>query len=202
MGPKSGTGPDWSCSVYSCFFLSKHNISVYLSEAGLQMKTYIERGLSVPDHVVTGLVLPKLEQLSSHSWLLDGKTQPAFVTAQPCLHLSIWFVLNKHTLCLALLSLPCVSSICNLETCSAVVQRHGDSVSCLPIGQYGCLPKISQRETKSQAGPYVSTLLGFLQFHERGPWALPSLNESNERSIYTFITLWSCLAKKSEFKEK
>uniref|UniRef100_A0A8C7ZEY1 GTP:AMP phosphotransferase AK3, mitochondrial n=2 Tax=Oryzias sinensis TaxID=183150 RepID=A0A8C7ZEY1_9TELE len=42
------------------------------TEAGVQMKTYIERGLSVPDHVVTGLVLPKLEQLSSHSWLLDG----------------------------------------------------------------------------------------------------------------------------------
>ncbi|KAM9383813.1 adenylate kinase 4, mitochondrial isoform 2-T3 [Pholidichthys leucotaenia] len=42
------------------------------TEAGLQVKGYVERGLLVPDHVMTRLMLPKLEQLHNHSWLLDG----------------------------------------------------------------------------------------------------------------------------------
>ncbi|XP_041862125.1 adenylate kinase 4, mitochondrial [Melanotaenia boesemani] len=42
------------------------------TEAGVMAKTYIERGMLVPDHVMTRLMLSKLEQLSGHSWLLDG----------------------------------------------------------------------------------------------------------------------------------
>ncbi|XP_017276051.1 adenylate kinase 4, mitochondrial [Kryptolebias marmoratus] len=42
------------------------------TEAGLLVKSYVEKGMLVPDHVMTRLMLPKLEQLSSHSWLLDG----------------------------------------------------------------------------------------------------------------------------------
>ncbi|XP_013855383.1 adenylate kinase 4, mitochondrial [Austrofundulus limnaeus] len=42
------------------------------TEAGLLVRSYVERGMLVPDPVVIRLVLPKLEQLSNHSWLLDG----------------------------------------------------------------------------------------------------------------------------------
>ncbi|KAK5610589.1 hypothetical protein CRENBAI_002822 [Crenichthys baileyi] len=41
------------------------------TEAGVLAKTYIERGMLVPDQVMTRLMLPKLEQLRNHSWLLD-----------------------------------------------------------------------------------------------------------------------------------
>lgn len=37
------------------------------------VKTYVERSMMVPDHVMTGLMLPRLEQMIGHSWLLDGK---------------------------------------------------------------------------------------------------------------------------------
>ncbi|XP_053710842.1 adenylate kinase 4, mitochondrial isoform X1 [Synchiropus splendidus] len=42
------------------------------TEPGLQVKTYVERGMLVPDLVMTRLMLPRLEELSGHSWLLDG----------------------------------------------------------------------------------------------------------------------------------
>ncbi|XP_037530456.1 adenylate kinase 4, mitochondrial [Nematolebias whitei] len=42
------------------------------TEAGLLVKSYVEKGMLVPDHVMTKLVLPKVEQMSSHSWVLDG----------------------------------------------------------------------------------------------------------------------------------
>uniref|UniRef100_A0A3P9Q7M8 Adenylate kinase 4 n=1 Tax=Poecilia reticulata TaxID=8081 RepID=A0A3P9Q7M8_POERE len=42
------------------------------TEAGMLAKTYIDRGMLVPDQVMTRLMLPKLEQLQNHSWLLDG----------------------------------------------------------------------------------------------------------------------------------
>ncbi|XP_061884250.1 adenylate kinase 4, mitochondrial isoform X1 [Entelurus aequoreus] len=42
------------------------------TEAGMQVKTYVERGMLVPDHVMTRLMMPRLEQLSGQSWLLDG----------------------------------------------------------------------------------------------------------------------------------
>ncbi|XP_076583225.1 adenylate kinase 4, mitochondrial [Chaetodon auriga] len=42
------------------------------TEAGLLVNTYVERSMLVPDHVMTRLMLPRLEQLSGHSWLLDG----------------------------------------------------------------------------------------------------------------------------------
>ncbi|XP_068599293.1 adenylate kinase 4, mitochondrial [Brachionichthys hirsutus] len=42
------------------------------TEAGLQVKNYVDRSMLVPDQVMTRIMLPRLEQLSSHSWLLDG----------------------------------------------------------------------------------------------------------------------------------
>lgn len=42
------------------------------TEAGLLVQTYVERSLLVPDLVMTRLMLPRLEQLSGQSWLLDG----------------------------------------------------------------------------------------------------------------------------------
>ncbi|CAN9500885.1 unnamed protein product [Ophioblennius macclurei] len=42
------------------------------TEAGLLVGSYVERGMLVPDHIMTRLMLPRLQQLSGHSWLLDG----------------------------------------------------------------------------------------------------------------------------------
>ncbi|KAJ8279079.1 hypothetical protein COCON_G00061450 [Conger conger] len=42
------------------------------TEAGVMAKAYIEKGLLVPDHVMTHVLLPRLELMSGHSWLLDG----------------------------------------------------------------------------------------------------------------------------------
>lgn len=42
------------------------------TEAGMLAKRYIEKGLLVPDHVMTRLLLPRLEEIVRHSWLLDG----------------------------------------------------------------------------------------------------------------------------------
>ncbi|XP_056607523.1 adenylate kinase 4, mitochondrial isoform X2 [Triplophysa dalaica] len=41
-------------------------------EAGVLAKTYIKKGLLVPDHVMTRLLLPRLEEMTKYSWLLDG----------------------------------------------------------------------------------------------------------------------------------
>ncbi|KAF7202685.1 adenylate kinase 4, mitochondrial [Nothobranchius furzeri] len=41
-------------------------------EAGLLVKTYVQKGMPIPDHLMTRLMLPKLQQLRDHSWLLDG----------------------------------------------------------------------------------------------------------------------------------
>lgn len=37
------------------------------------VKSYVDRGILVPDDIMTRLMLPRLEQLSAHSWLLDGE---------------------------------------------------------------------------------------------------------------------------------
>uniref|UniRef100_A0A8C6UAQ9 GTP:AMP phosphotransferase AK3, mitochondrial n=1 Tax=Neogobius melanostomus TaxID=47308 RepID=A0A8C6UAQ9_9GOBI len=42
------------------------------TEEGVLVKTYIDKRMLVPDHVVTRLMQPRLEQLSRHSWLLEG----------------------------------------------------------------------------------------------------------------------------------
>ncbi|TNM88245.1 hypothetical protein fugu_006466 [Takifugu bimaculatus] len=42
------------------------------TEAGVLVKSYVDRGILVPDDIMTRLMLPRLEQLSAHSWLLDG----------------------------------------------------------------------------------------------------------------------------------
>ncbi|KAK0155191.1 Adenylate kinase 4, mitochondrial [Merluccius polli] len=42
------------------------------TEAGVLVKSYVERSMLVPDHVMSRLMLLRLEQLTGHSWLLDG----------------------------------------------------------------------------------------------------------------------------------
>ncbi|XP_033477718.1 adenylate kinase 4, mitochondrial isoform X1 [Epinephelus lanceolatus] len=42
------------------------------TEAGLMVKTYVDRSMLVPDDVMTRLMLPRLQQMIAHSWLLDG----------------------------------------------------------------------------------------------------------------------------------
>lgn len=43
------------------------------------VKSYVDRGILVPDDIMTRLMLPRLEQLSTHSWLLDGETHNSFL---------------------------------------------------------------------------------------------------------------------------
>lgn len=45
---------------------------VFSAEAGVLAKTYIKKGLLVPDHVMTRLLLPRLEEMTKYSWLMDG----------------------------------------------------------------------------------------------------------------------------------
>lgn len=52
---------------------------VRVSEAGVLVKSYVDRGILVPDDIMTRLMLPKLEQLSAHSWLLDGESNITFL---------------------------------------------------------------------------------------------------------------------------
>lgn len=42
------------------------------------VKSYVDRGILVPDDIMTRLMLPKLEELSAHSWLLDGESNFSF----------------------------------------------------------------------------------------------------------------------------
>lgn len=55
-----------TASQETCFFLSP-------VEAGVLAKTYIDKDLLVPDCVMTCLLLPRLEQMTRYSWVLDGK---------------------------------------------------------------------------------------------------------------------------------
>ncbi len=90
--------------VLSCFFRiseagSRHALTISVccvSEAGVLVKTYVERSMLVPDQVMTRLMLPRLEQLSGHSWLLDGMKKSVFVFY--CLH----FILLMHSVTPAL----------------------------------------------------------------------------------------------------
>lgn len=72
---KSSTSGSWNKHARALCLLGCH-----VSEAGVLAKTYIERGMLVPDQVMTRLMLPKLEQLRNHSWLLDGKKSHVFAT--------------------------------------------------------------------------------------------------------------------------
>lgn len=42
------------------------------TEEGVLVQTYIDKRMLVPDHVVTRLMLPRLDKLGGHSWLLEG----------------------------------------------------------------------------------------------------------------------------------
>ncbi|MBN3302194.1 KAD4 kinase, partial [Amia calva] len=42
------------------------------TEAGVLAKKCIEKGHLVPDHVITRLMLTRLESMTRHSWVLDG----------------------------------------------------------------------------------------------------------------------------------
>lgn len=54
-------------------------------EAGVLVKSYVDRGILVPDDIMTRLMLPRLEQLSAHSWLLDGETHNSFLFIHVCI---------------------------------------------------------------------------------------------------------------------
>lgn len=55
-------------------------LSALWSEAGEQVKTYVERSILVPDHVMSSLMLPRLKELGNHSWLLDGEKNTALIS--------------------------------------------------------------------------------------------------------------------------
>lgn len=57
------------------------------------VKPYVERSMLVPDHVITRLMLPKLEQLSGQSWLLDGEISLIYSLCMYC------FVCWRHIVC-------------------------------------------------------------------------------------------------------
>uniref|UniRef100_A0A8D0H6B7 Adenylate kinase 4, mitochondrial n=1 Tax=Sphenodon punctatus TaxID=8508 RepID=A0A8D0H6B7_SPHPU len=42
------------------------------SEVGILAKQYLERGLLVPDHVITRVMMTELENMQSQPWILDG----------------------------------------------------------------------------------------------------------------------------------
>lgn len=46
---------------------------VFLIEVGAMARQYIEKGLLVPDHVITRLMLSELETRRGQHWLLDGE---------------------------------------------------------------------------------------------------------------------------------
>lgn len=75
-------GPVLFFCLFVFLLLNRHTLTIFtcrVSEAGVLVKTYIERSTLVPDHVMSRLMLPRLEQLSGHSWLLDGKKNSAFI---------------------------------------------------------------------------------------------------------------------------
>ncbi|XP_033820927.1 adenylate kinase 4, mitochondrial [Periophthalmus magnuspinnatus] len=80
MGPPgSGKGTiskriahNFGLQYLSCAQFLQDIVASNQTEAGVLVKSYIDRRMLVPDHVVTRLMLPKLEQLSGHSWLLEG----------------------------------------------------------------------------------------------------------------------------------
>ncbi|KAI4829393.1 hypothetical protein CesoFtcFv8_004870 [Champsocephalus esox] len=79
MGPP-GSGKGTICKrIAQSFDLQYLSSGHYLresiaanTEAGVLVRSYVERSMMVPDHVMTRLMLPRLEQLIGQSWLLDG----------------------------------------------------------------------------------------------------------------------------------
>lgn len=85
------------------------------------MKSYVEKGMLVPDHVMTKLVLPKLEQLSSHCWVLDGKKSLCFCYSAPAFHwhtLMNWIYMDKF-----LLLIRCYNETCSLKCWVMALER-------------------------------------------------------------------------------
>lgn len=55
--------------MYQCIHVAVFSV---FTEAGVLAKAYIKKGLLMPDHVMTRLLLPRLEEMTKYSWLLDG----------------------------------------------------------------------------------------------------------------------------------
>ncbi|KAK7888990.1 hypothetical protein WMY93_024550 [Mugilogobius chulae] len=80
MGPPgSGKGTiskriahNFGLQYLSCAHFLQELVATNKTEAGVLVKSYIDKRMLVPDQVVTKLMLPRLEQLSGHSWLLEG----------------------------------------------------------------------------------------------------------------------------------
>ena len=46
---------------------------MYILEAGLAAKKFIDQGHLVPDDVMVELIVNELQPLKGHNWLLDGR---------------------------------------------------------------------------------------------------------------------------------
>ncbi|RXM36479.1 Adenylate kinase 4, mitochondrial [Acipenser ruthenus] len=79
LGPPGSGKGTISQRIAQCFGLQHLSSGDFLrenitanTEAGVLAKRYIEQGLLVPDHVITRLMLTRLEKITRQSWLLDG----------------------------------------------------------------------------------------------------------------------------------
>lgn len=59
----------------------------FLLEVGDMAKQYIEKGLLVPDHVITRLMMSELENRRLQHWLLDGELNlwVSWISVKSCL---------------------------------------------------------------------------------------------------------------------
>lgn len=121
----------------SCPMCLKSPALLYLvcvSEAGVLVKSYVDRGILVPDDIMTRLMLPKLEQLSTHSWLLDGESSSIFLFIHVCDSYTcpVFFFLgatvSTQNVCWKMFGQPCA--------------RHSPSL----IGEFRSSPGISRAE--------------------------------------------------------
>lgn len=64
--------PFFFLKIFECFFF----LFVFLLEVGDMAKQYIEKGLLVPDHVITRVMMSELENRRGQHWLLDGELNP------------------------------------------------------------------------------------------------------------------------------
>lgn len=70
------------------------------------VKSYVDRGILVPDDIMTRLMLPRLEQLSTHSWLLDGENNNVCIFIHEC----------DSYICLAFVGV-CILSLNHFNSC-------------------------------------------------------------------------------------
>jgi hypothetical protein len=63
-------------SVYQERYISNIQIlffSIYVTEFGLKVKQYVNKGQLVPDELMISLIRSELGLLGNNNWILDGK---------------------------------------------------------------------------------------------------------------------------------